>query len=235
MREWGHEAWLPDWSSSMGLSVVHIKELERVERSISAYSIRCVCYLHLFTRTTNSSSLSIASSALILSSLYLNLIIILIQYLKWQVAIAIFLRVVITIIHPIWWRNRYGLATRRPSPSGRRCECVRKIDDGVQSSQLAKLGSNAFLITKPASSFCKGGRRIIFFSFGTKGRTNYQLLMQLKYSTHIYKTRAIRPQNSRTLKMPQFEFGILTEKLDNASPGRWIRDVPARPFELRPL
>jgi len=102
-----------DWSSSMGLSVVHIKELERVERSISAYSIRCVCYLHLFPRTTNSSSLSIASSALILSSLYLNLIIILIQYLKWQVAIAIFLRVVITIIHPIWWRNRYGLATRR--------------------------------------------------------------------------------------------------------------------------
>ena len=57
MREWGHEAWLPDWSSSMGLSVVHIKELERVERSISvnhkAYPIRCVCYLHLFTRTTH--------------------------------------------------------------------------------------------------------------------------------------------------------------------------------------
>ena len=46
-----------DWSSSMGLSVVHIKELERVERSISvnhkAYPIRCVCYLHLFTRTTH--------------------------------------------------------------------------------------------------------------------------------------------------------------------------------------
>ena len=202
----------------MGLSVVHIKELERVERSISAYSIRCVCYLHLFTRTNQFQLIKHRIQCI-------NSFIIVLEPHNYFDTIFKMTSNDCNFFacgdynyspHLMKKQIRFG----HPSPSGRRCECVRKIDDGVQSSQLAKLGSNAFLITKPASSFCKGGRRIIFFSFGTKGRANYQLLMQLKYCTHIYKTRAIRPQNSRTLKMPQFEFGILTEKLDNASPGR---------------